>query len=182
MAIVTASEIEDLMVTGLKAAALTALIAREEAWLANDALVGIGQLTGELTLTVRPRDLRADLRLPRPPDPESLEVRDNGTTLTADQVALVSAAIVRRLDRAWTGPVVEIDITPTDGPAVKSAVIELVRLAVTASPYRQESTEGHSYTKPAELQSMREDIARSLHPHRGAATVYVGTPPTVANL
>lgn len=176
MALVTAPEIEGLMVTGLKTADLTALIARQEDWLANDARVGIGPLTGERTIASRPRDLLADLKLTRAPDPESLVVRDNGVELAPEQWALVSAAILRRLDRPWSGPVIELDLTPTDTLAVKTAVIELVRLAVTDSPYRQESTEGHSYTRPAEVQRMREEIARGLSPHRGAASVYVGTP------
>ena len=174
MPLVTAAQIEKLMVTGLDAPTLTALIAREEAWLADDPLVGIGQLVGERTLKIRVRDPWLDLKLQRPPDPETLEVRDNGAVLTADVgYALVSAAAIRRLTGPWVGPIVEVDLTPVDGPAVTSAVIELVRLAVSASPFRQESTEGHSYTKPAELQQMREDIARSVHPHRGPSSVHL---------
>lgn len=173
MPTVTAAQVEKLMVTGLDAPTLTDLIAREEDWLANDPVVGIGPLTGERTLVIRPRDPFMDLRLQRAPDPDTLEVRDNGVTLTADQVALVSAAVIRRLDAPWTGPVVEVDVTPTDAGRVKIALFELIRLTISASPYRQESTEGHSYTRPAELQQMREEIARGLDPHRGAASVHL---------
>lgn len=175
MSLVTPAAVAALHETGLGTADLQAVIDREEGWLADDPMVGIGQLADERELEIRPRDLYADIWLQRIPDPESLVVADNGVELTGAQVALVGAATIRRLDRPWVGPIVTVTLTPADEGAVKRAVIALVLLTVTGSPYQQESTEGHSYSRPTDVDAAREKIARALHPHRGGMTVYAGT-------
>lgn len=176
MSLVTTDEVEALMATGLEETPLQGLIDREEAWLATDPHVGIGQLEGERIQRIRFRDPDADLLLERVPDPDGLEVRDNGVLLTADQVDLVGAAAIRRLDRPWRGPIVDVTFTPTDVAAVKRGILELVQLTITSSPYNQESTEGHSYSRPNDVEKAREKIALALHPHRGAMTLLAGAP------
>lgn len=176
-----AAEVEGLMATGIDPDVVQDVIDREEDWLANDPLVGIGQLAGERTqlIWVEPGD--ADpLLLQRPTDAfggggsgDSLLVLDGGLERT--DAVLTGPARIERRGGGWRGPTVEVTYTPTDELRVKRALLELVRLTLTASPYRQEATEGHSYSRPQELQAMREELARSLHPHRGPLTTRLGT-------
>jgi hypothetical protein len=173
--IVSNATIEGIISTGLKTADLTALIAREEAFLASDPTVGIGALTGARTDTVRPRDLGTPIELRR--IPTSVTVTDGGVELAADAWELATAtSLVRIANDApvdWTGPRVTIEWTPDDLELVSAAVIDLVRLAITSSPYGQEATEGHSYSRPGAVLEMRRAIARSLDRSAGAATVHL---------
>lgn len=155
-----------LMSPGLEAADLTLVIERDEDWLANDPVDGIGQLVGERVdvIWVSPGDARPIL-LRRPT--ASVEVVDGGVALSTDDVRLLDGT---RLEPAgsWRGPTVAVTFTPTDQPAVERVLLELVRLTLSASPYQQESSEGHSYTRPTDQGVTRSRLARSLWPHRGA--------------
>ncbi|HET7030364.1 MAG TPA: hypothetical protein VFI34_07620 [Candidatus Limnocylindrales bacterium] len=187
MSLIAPDDVEALMATGIAPAALQKVIDREEDWLANDPRVGIGQLVGERTQTVWVQILeRRDLLIQRPTDEHggagsggSLVVVDNGVELTSDEFALVGPARITHLwagfpNGPWNGPKVEITYTPTDQVRVEETILELVRLRLSASPYNQEASEGHSYTRPKDLQAMREDLARSLHPHRGPMSTRLG--------
>lgn len=187
MSLIAPDDVEALMATGIEPAALQKVIDREEDWLANDPKVGIGPLLGERTqlLWVRIMD-RRDLLIQRPTDDfggggsgGQLVVIDNGVELTTDDFALVGPARITRLWAGfpagpWTGPKVQVTYAPTDRIRVEETILELVRLRLSASPFNQEASEGHSYTRPKELQAMRDDLARSLHPHRGPISTRLG--------
>ncbi len=49
------------------------------------------------------------------------------------------------------------------------------RNRLSASPYAQESSEGHSYTRPADLGVTRARLARSLRAHRGTRSTRLRT-------
>lgn len=179
--VLTTDEVEALMSTGLEDDALQGVIDREEDWLANDARVGIGQLTGERTQRIYvARGDNDPLLLRRPTSIDAggsggtFRVEDGGVEL--DDVVLTGPARIERTSaQVWTGPFVDVTYTPTDAGAVKRALIELVQLTITASPYGQEATEGHSYSRPDDVYQMRESLARTLNPHRGAGTVKLGS-------
>lgn len=153
-----------LMSPGIEAADLTLVIEREEDWLANDPVDGIGRLIGERAdvLWVRPGDDRP-LLLARPTAAVSLV--DGGVPVPPDEVRLLGGTRIER-DGAWRGPTVAVTSTPNDQAAVERVLLELVRLTLSASPYQQESSDGHSYTRPADLGVTRTRLARSLRPHR----------------
>ena len=90
------------------------------------------------------------------------------------QVRLLDGTRVER-DGAWRGPTVEVTSTPSDQKAVERVLLELVRLALSASPYAQESSDGHSYTRPADQGVTRSRLARSLWPHRGPRSTRLRT-------
>lgn len=161
------------MSSGIDATALAGVIDREEDWLANDPLVGIGQLVGSRadTIWVTPGEDRP-IFLTRPT--ASVAVVDDGETLAAADFNLVGSTRIERVG-AWTGPKVVVTYTPTDTNAVKRALLELIRLTLSASPYESESSEGHSYTRPVDLEAARERIARSLHAHRGPMSAQLGS-------
>ena len=77
-----------LMSPGIEAADLILVIEREEDWLANDPVDGIGQLVGERvdTIWVTPGDARP-LLLRRPT--AAVEVVDGGVALAADDIRLL---------------------------------------------------------------------------------------------
>jgi hypothetical protein len=182
MSIVDVAEVEALISPGLEAEALQGVIDREEDWLATDAVVGIGPLTGERTQTIWVQAGYADpLLLRRPTSPtaggsgEEFAVVDGGVTLTPDQYALTGPARLERIGGSWQGPKVEVTSTPTDLQSVRRAILELCRLTLTASPFAQESTEGHSSSRSVPVEAQREAIARKLNPHRGLRTVQLGT-------
>jgi hypothetical protein len=154
-----------LMSPGIDGDDLVHVIEREEDWLANDPADGIGQLVGERTdvLWVAPGDDRP-LLLARPT--AAVEVIDGGVPVPPDALRLLGAVRVER-DGTWRGPSVSVTSTPSDQSAVERVLLELVRLSLTSSPYTQESSDGHSYTRPADLTVTRTRLARSLHPHRG---------------
>jgi len=191
MSVLSTTEVEARMETGLDTADLQALIDEEEAWLAGDPRVGIGQLVGERTqsIWVTPGDDRP-LLLQRPTDETggygsggSLIVIDGGTLLGEADVALTGPARLEKVSGAWTGPRVLVTSIPTDEASVRRALFELIRISITASPYNQEATGGggggggggHSYSRARSPQSLREEIARSLHPHRGHMTTRMGS-------
>ena len=91
---------------------------------------------------------------------------DGGVPLAADDVRLLGGTRIER-DGAWRGPTVAVTSTPSDQKAVERVLLELVRLTLSASPYAQESSDGHSYTRPADHGVTRTRLARSLWPHRG---------------
>lgn len=162
-----------LMSPGIEAADLVLVIEREEDWLANDPVDGIGQLVGERvdTIWVAPGDDRP-LLLRRPT--ASVEVVDGGVALAADEVHLLDGTRIEPVG-AWRGPSVSVTSTPSDQPAVERVLLELVRLTLSASPYQQESSEGHAYTRPADPVVTRSRLARSLRPHRGVLSTRLGT-------
>jgi len=162
-----------LMSPGIDAADLTLVIEREEDWLANDPVDGIGQLVGERTDTiwVTPGDGRP-LLLRRPTT--AVEIVDGGVALAADGIRLLGGARVEPVG-AWRGPSVVVTSTPHDQAAVERVLLELVRLTLSASPYQQESSDGHAYTRPADQGVTRSRLARSLWPHRGAMSARLRT-------
>ena len=169
-----------LMSPGIDAADLTLVIEREEDWLANDPVDGIGQLVGERTDTiwVTPGDDRP-LLLRRPT--AAVEVVDGGVALAADEVTLLGGTRLEPVG-AWRGPSVTVMSTPNDQPAVERVLLELVRLSLTSSPYAQESSDGHGYTRPADLTVTRSRLARSLHPHRGPRSTRLRSGLTIARV
>lgn len=162
-----------LMSPGIDADDLVLVIEREEDWLANDPVDGIGQLAGERTdvLWVKPGDDRP-LLLARPT--AAVEVIDGGVPVPPDELRLLEGTRVER-DGAWRGPTVTVTSTPTDQKAVERVLLELVRLTLSSSPYAQESSDGHSYTRQADLGVIRTRLARSLRPHRGPRSTRLRT-------
>jgi hypothetical protein len=162
-----------LMSPGIDAADLVLVIEREEDWLANDPVDGIGQLAGERTdvLWVAPGDARP-LLLARPT--AAVEVVDGGVALSSDAIRLLDGTRIER-DGSWRGPTVTVTSVPSDKKAVERVLIELVRLTLSASPYQQETSDGHAYTRPADQGVTRSRLARSLRPHRGPRSTRLRT-------
>lgn len=162
-----------LMSPGIDPADLVLVIEREEDWLANDPVDGIGQLVGERTdvLWVAPGDDRP-LLLARPT--AAVEVIDGGVPIPSDDVRLLDGTRIERVG-AWRGPMVAVTSTPSDQAAVERVLLELVRLTLSASPYQHESSDGHSYTRPADQGVTRTRLARSLRPHRGPRSTRLRT-------
>ena len=159
--LVTPDEVKAVLAVGITGTALQAVIDREEGWLANDPHVGIGPLSGERTQSIRV--IYGDdspLLLQRPT--ASVAVTDGGTLLTAEQVVQTGPARIEK------GAVVAVKYTPNDSAAVKGVVIQLVALALSASPFQQESAQGHQYIRDSGgVVKLRQTLARSLHPHTG---------------
>jgi hypothetical protein len=162
-----------LMSPGIDAADLAGVIAREEESLASDPVDGIGQLGGERTDELwvpfgsdRPR------RLARPT--AAVALVDGGVPVPPEEVRLLDGTRVER-DGAWRGPTVAVTSTPSDQAAVERVLLELVRLTLSSSPYAQESSDGHSYTRPADVGVTRSRLARSLWPHRGPRSTRLRT-------
>jgi hypothetical protein len=162
-----------LMSPGIDTADLILVIEREEDWLANDPVEGIGQLVGERVdvLWVAPGDDRPIL-LARPT--AAVEVVDGGVPVPGGEIHLLEGTRVER-DGAWRGPNVTVTSTPSDQHAVERVLLELVRLTLSASPYAQESSDGHSYARPTDAGVTRTRLARSLRPHRGPYSTRLGT-------
>lgn len=162
-----------LMSPGIDGDDLMLVIEREEDWLANDPVDGIGQLAGERSdvLWVTPGDDRP-LLLARPT--AAVEVIDGGVPVPGGEIRLLDGTRLER-DGAWHGPTVTVTSTPTDQKAVERVLLELVRLTLSSSPYAQESSDGHSYTRPADLGVTRSRLARSLWPHRGPRSTRLRT-------
>ena len=165
--LVTPDEVKAVLAVGITGTALQAVIDREEGWLANDPHVGIGPLSGERTQSIRV--IYGDdspLLLQRPT--ASVAVTDGGTLLTAEQVVQTGPARIEKVAELWRGPVVAVKYTPNDSAAVKGVVIQLVALALSASPFQQESAQGHQYIRDSGgVVKLRQTLARSLHPHTG---------------
>lgn len=162
MTLLDPEHVAALMSPGIDPDDLVLVIEREEDWLANDPVDGIGQLVGERTdvLWVAPGDDRP-LLLARPT--AAIRVVDGGASV---EVRLLDGVRVER-EGAWRGPTVAVTSTPSDQAAVERVLLELVRLTLSSSPYAQESSDGHSYARPADLGVTRTRLARSLRPHRG---------------
>jgi hypothetical protein len=162
-----------LMSPGVDEGDLVLVIEREEDWLANDPVDGIGPLVGPRAdvLWIAPGDARP-LLLARPTT--AVTVVDGGVTLAADEVRLLRGSRVERVG-VWRGPTVTVTSTPSDQKAVERVLLELVRLALSASPYAQESADGHGYTRPTDPIVSRSRLARSLWPHRGPRSTRLGT-------
>lgn len=162
MTLLDPEHVAALMSPGIDPDDLVLVIEREEDWLANDPVDGIGQLVGERTdvLWVAPGDDRP-LLLARPT--AAITVVDGGASV---EVRLLDGVRVER-EGAWRGPTVAVTSTPSDQAAVERVLLELVRLTLSSSPYAQESSDGHSYARPADLGVTRTRLARSLRPHRG---------------
>jgi hypothetical protein len=173
MSLLDPDHVVALMSPGIDPSDLVLVIEREEDWLANDPVDGIGQLMGERTdlVWVAPGDDRP-LLLVRPTT--AVEVVDGGVPVPPDDVRLLGGIRVER-DGTWRGPSVAITSTPSDEAAVERVLLELVRLTLSSSPYAQESSDGHSYTRPADLGVTRIRLARSLHPHRGPRSTRLRT-------
>lgn len=174
MSTVTVAEVEALMSSGLGTDALQGIIDREEAWLADDPVVGIGQLEGERTVRLWTNGDPDPILLRRP---TSLLAGGSSSPLTvevdgvlADDVVLTGPTRLERRDHAW-GDVADVTFTPTDLPSVKTVILELVRLRLTSSPYQSESTEGHTYGRSIDVEAERRRLARSLNPNRGAGSI-----------
>jgi hypothetical protein len=156
--IVTPDEVNALIAHGLPEEDLLVLIAREESRLASR----LGTpLTGSIELTLRPRRTTDPILLPRMPLAGSVDVTDDAGAVDVD----TAGAVVTRRSGFWATPTTvafEID----DLAEVKSAIIDLIRLALTASPYLQESAEGHSSTRSGTVERNRAQIIAQLNPHR----------------
>ncbi|CAN5567681.1 hypothetical protein BH23CHL7_BH23CHL7_23910 [soil metagenome] len=181
--VVSAQEVSAVMATGLELDALEAVIAREEAWLANDSQFGIGALAGARTQTLWVgRNHQGPLLLARPTDSPSAVV-DAGVDVTDDVVLTGTARLERASGVAWAGPRVDVTYEPNDTASVNRVVIELVRLAISASPYQDESTDGHSRSYDVGgAAKLRAQLARSLRPHAGPITAHLSSsvlPPVV---
>lgn len=156
--LVTPDEVNALIAHGLPEEDLLVLIAREEERLATR----LGTpLTGTVTLELRPRRTFDPLLLPRMPVVSSVTVSDDDGAVEVD----VAGAVVTRRSGFWSTPT-NVEFELDDLAEVQSAIIDLIRLALTASPYLQESAEGHSSTRTGTVERSRSQIIAQLNPHR----------------
>lgn len=156
MSLVLPADVLAIMSPGVTGADLQAVIDREEAALA----ARIGPLTGSRTVTLHPAgDLDLPLFLPRSTD---------ATDRT--DVDVFGFQLERNDGGLWTVDEAFV-FTPNDEAQVKLAILDLIRLTVTSSPYSQESTEGHSDTRRVDVSRARENIYRSLGPKLGPTSV-----------
>lgn len=172
MSVLDFADVEALLATGLEPVALQGIIDRDEDWLATDLTAGIGELTGSRTQRVwrPPANCTRPILLARPTD--AVEVVDNGVTRT--DVVLLGNIRVEPSNGLWVGPAIDLTYEPRDLLQVKRILIELVRLSVSDSPYRQEATEGHSYSRPSDVETMRQRLAARLHPaSRAGASIQI---------
>ena len=190
MSLLSASEVEARMATGLDLDVLQALIDDEEAWMETHPRLGLGPLVGERTQRcwVRPGEDRP-LLLQRPTDAQGglasggrLIVVDGGRELDDAELALTGPARIEKTSGAWHGPAVDLTYTPIDTATIRRGEWELVRLAISASPYKSEASGGESYTRGVEVEQMREDLLRSLHPHQPLSTRLVTGSGRITNL
>lgn len=188
MSIVSPAECESRFATGLTEDALQSVIDQQESWLSRQ----IGALVGERTVTLYPRPYDGPIYLQRLPDPDTIIVTVQGSQLDSGQFRVegsridrifpgLSSVIDAEADDVlvaqpyigrWSG-IVTVKFTPVDEDDIRAAVISLVRLAVTDSPYSAESGEGHSYTRMASYVRQRGQIARTLQPSRSRGPLSV---------
>jgi hypothetical protein len=172
LSLLTIAEARALIASGLSDANLQAAIDREEAWLPSI----VGTLTGERSQTfyIRSTDQDDPLLLQRPTG--AVTVTDDGTALAGSAVRLLrGGTILEKATGSWNGTVVAT-YTPTDEDVVKAALIDLVRLRITSSPFVAETAGPYSYQRGGSdatrsIEASRLRIARSLLPHRGPTTV-----------
>jgi hypothetical protein len=158
VSIVTPEEVDALIAHGLPEEDLLVLIAREEDRLA----MRLGTpLTGSVELTLRPGRTFDPLLLPRMPVPDSVTVSDDDGAVDVD----VAGAVVTRRTGFWSTPTT-VAFELGDVSEIKGAIIDLIRLTLTASPYLQESAEGHSSTRSGTVERNRAQIIAQLNPHR----------------
>lgn len=173
MSLLTFAEASALISTGLGDAALQGVIDREEAWLARR----IGALSGSRTQTFHVRAADADdpLHLRRPTS--AVTVTDNGVATTAIRL-LRDGSAVESTAGTWTGPVA-VTYTPNDADEVRRVIVELIRLAVSASPYESEDIGDYSYSRGGFDRSpdaQRQALVRDLIPRRGPGSVRLRSP------
>jgi hypothetical protein len=142
MSLTTVLDVRALVETAIGDDDLQDVIDREEARLARR----IGPLTGERTVVIPRPPYNQPIRLYRAATAATVE--DNGTEV---DVTVHGGYIYRGADTYtpltyWVGPV-SLTYTPDDELEVRAGVIEMVRAALTASPYQSESIDGYSYTR-----------------------------------
>lgn len=172
MSLLTLAEASALISAGLGDAAFQGVIDREEAWLARR----IGTLVGARTQTfhVRVEDADDPLHLRRPT--AAVTVTDNGVLIAGSGVRLLrDGAAIENTKGSWAGPVAVL-YTPNDTDEVRRAVIELIRLGVSASPYDAETIGDYSYTRGRSPDAQRQDLVRELLPRRGPGTIRLRSP------
>ena len=171
--VVTVAQVKAVVSTDMSDADLEDVIAREEAWLARR----IGPLAGEREQTcyLIDSDLDMPLYLTRPVD--EVTVTDYDVELDPALVRLLAnGTMVERADRGWEGPIVVLTFTPNDELEVQRAVIELVRISVSTTPFESERIGEYSYSRGAGTAArtpalLREEIVRELLPLRGPRTM-----------
>jgi len=153
---VSIAEVRALVRSRLSDTDLQVVIDREEAWLAGK----VGTLTGARTDTYRPSPGDQPVYLQRLSG--SVVVTDDGVTLVADTDYLFtpSTGMIlraswvetvppwRQWPLAWRG-VVTVTSTPSDGAAVKRAIIELIRGTVGETGMDSETIGDYSYSRGA---------------------------------
>lgn len=157
--LVSVAEVRALVKSRLSDVDLQIAIDREEAWLATK----VGTLTGERTDTFTPGIGDTPLYLSR--RAESVVVTDDGVTLVAgtDYLFTPSTGQIRRIvgyladppryqyvAGAWRGAwrgAVAVTYTPSDGAAVKGAIIGLVRGTVGETGFASETIGDYSYSR-----------------------------------
>lgn len=160
MSVVSTDEVRVLIATGIEEAELQSIIDREEARLAARLKT---PLTGGVdALIVRPGRIWDPLLLSRLPDPESVSVKENDIEIEV----VVDGARVRRATGSWHPPLA-LAYDFADEDEVKAVVIGLIQLTLTDSPYAQEGTEGHSYSRSETVDRQRSQLIATLNPHRG---------------
>jgi len=157
MSVTTVDEVRAMVESPLSDVVLQDVIDREEAWLARR----VGPLTGSRAVVI-----------PEPPrhDPITLSRAVSTVTVTDAGIAVVVDVVgqtIRRDDLlGWVWPV-SITYTPDDEDEVRRVVIELVREALSRSPYQSESIGDYSYTRGGRDGSGmigRRGLVRSLLP------------------
>jgi len=150
---------------------LSAVIGREEKWLARR----IGSLAGPITqqFFVTPGEADADLHLMRPTD--AVTVTDGGVLLDPSAFRLLeNGTQIERVLGYWWGTTdrtlasVQVTYTPNDLDEVKLVLIDLVRLRIPDPSLSGEQVGQYQYTRATG--QMRERLANSLLAQHGAGT------------
>ena len=175
MSLVTPADVRALVDTDLEDADLQTVIDREEAWLASQ----IGLLVGERDATFYPSSIpdshHGALALPRHVgDLSGVTVTDGGAAVTDVRLSPDGWYLRRPLLR-WVGTSVVVTYTPDDQPAVEQAIIDLVRLVTTDSGYQSEQIGSYGYSRGGgrSTRAQRRDIVRSLRRPSSARTIRV---------
>lgn len=161
--LVTPTEVKALVQTSLTDSELQTVIDREEAWLAGR----IGALSGSRTETFYPTRGAEPLFLRRPAP--SVTVTDDGDAVDlgeddGEYRLLYGGTVVHRINTDW-GDKVTVTYTPNDSAAVKTAVIDLIRLRITDTGFVSERIGAYSYQtnqRSGAREETREAIVRSL--------------------
>jgi hypothetical protein len=159
MSVVTPAEVLVLVAPGISEPDLQELINREESRL--EARLGTPLTGGISDVTYRPTRTGDPILLPRLPVPDSVSVEESGEAVDV----IVAGARVSRASGSWSTPTFSYDFADED--EVRAVIIDLIRLALSESPYSQEGTEGHSYTRSTNVDRQRAQLIATLNPHRG---------------